>query len=177
MANRMTEVEGLANALFVGIFLDNLLFDGYRAGYPFAPVDVFEIGNLLEFLPLRCVSDERVLDDFGKAREELPSGQGCEKTCICPHGAGITKETDAVFYPIKIDAQFSAHGSIYLGEQGRGNLDEVHPPFEGPGTETAHVADDAAPEVEHAPVAASASLEELSPDVLAGFEGFVLFSR
>jgi hypothetical protein len=123
------------------------------------------------------VGDEGVFDDLRETGAQFSGREGLEKERIGPHGPGLAKETDAVFDPIEIDAQLAAHGGVDLREERGGNLDKIHAALEGTGTKAAHVTDDAAAEVEQAPVATGARPEKLLPDVLAGAERFVLFAR
>lgn len=177
MADGVAEVEGLAQATLVRIFLYDALLDGYGASDPSGPIDFREVGKILHLLPLLEVGDERVFDDLRETGAQFSGREGLEKARIGPHGPGIAKETDAVLDAMKIDAELAAHGSIDLREECGGNLNEIHTALEGTGTKAAHITDDAAAEVEQAPVATGARPEELLPDVLTGAECLVLFTR
>jgi hypothetical protein len=104
------------------------------------------------------------------------SGRVLQKNGIDEYRRRVLKNADGIFYFLKIDAEFAADGRIGHGKQGGRYLHKIDAAFPGGCAKTAHIADDAAAEVDNQGMAVELGLQHLFPDGRAGLDMFIRFS-
>src|SRR5690606_27934432 len=95
------------------------------------------------------IVNQSVFDDFGKSGSHLPFIQCVEKFSADKDCLRLGKSPDNIFYVVQIDARLTANGGVYLGEQGRRNLDEIYPSLIGRGRESPHIGNPSSAQIDH----------------------------
>ena len=82
-----------------------------------------------------------------------------------------------MFLAWQVDAHLAAHGTIDLGQQGRGDLQEPQPAGEGRGDEAGQIAHHAAADGDDDRLAIDAQLEHAFPEFHGHFGRLAFFAR
>ena len=78
--------------------------------------------------------------------------------------SGGCQKAPARFFPVlEVNGHLPPHGGVHLGEEGGGDLDEVHPPEDGGGGEARQISHHAAPQGNHGVGAGEAEGHHLLP--------------
>jgi hypothetical protein len=87
-----------------------------------------------------------MFDYLGQPGAELTTREGLKGSKIDYHYARLVKGADKVLPAAEVHARLSADAGINLGEEGCGNLHEIHASEERGSSEPGHVTDDPAAE-------------------------------
>ena len=90
--------------------------------------------------------DDAGFDDFVEAGAVFAFGKRGENGGIDENGQGLVEGADEIFAGNEVGAGFTADGSVHLGEEGGGDLDDGDAAHEDGGEEAAEVGDNAAAE-------------------------------
>ncbi len=132
VAGGVAEVQGLADALFRGVFGDDALLDGNAPAN--GGSELFAIHcNLFpdQLSPVLFAVYESVLEHLGIAGEDVLVVEGAEEGGVEDDAAGIVEDTNLVFQSTEIDARLAAHGGIDHREQGGGYINIRYTALEG----------------------------------------------
>src|SRR5205085_93324 len=148
MADRVAEVENLAQAAFAFVARHHVGFDLARArdemcklGY----IELLEAVHLaVDALKQAAVADDAVLDGFAKAGAQLALRQAGKRRRVDDDKRRLMKRADEVFTERMIDTGFTADGTVYLCQQGGGHLREAYATLVGRRRKPTDVADHAA---------------------------------
>src|SRR5690606_27811266 len=89
----------------------------------------------------------------------------------------LGKSPDNIFYVVQIDARLTANGGVYLGEQGRRNLDEIYPSLIGRGCESTHIGNHSSAQIDHQCFSVCTEIQHRFPNTNTKINIFVFFSR
>ena len=98
---------------------------------------VFQCGQQVK---QTAVPDTAVFDDLGHAVGEDTIRQCFQAVGIHQHHPGLIESTCKIFSCLQVYRHFAAHGGIHLCKQGGGDLDKVHTPENGSGSEACKIA-------------------------------------
>jgi hypothetical protein len=112
------------------------------------------------------VQDAAVFDHLGHAVGEDRVGQGGETAGVGQHQPGLPESARQVFARLEIYRHLAAHRGVHLGQQGGGQLDEIHPPQNGGGGKARQVPHDPAAQGGHGVGPGEAEGQELVVKVL-----------
>ena len=120
------------------------------------------------------VPDTAVFDDLPHAVGEGGVGEGGEGVGIHEHQPGLPEGSRQVFPRPEVHRHLAAHGGVHLGQEGGGELDEIHPPEDGGGGKARQVPHHAAAQGHHPVGAGKAEVQHGLPqlgEALGGFGG------
>jgi hypothetical protein len=95
------------------------------------------------------VGNAAIFDDLRHAVGKGLVIQGVQRVRVHEHQLGLPKGPSQIFAVVQVHRHLAAHRGIHLGEQGRGNLDEVHPTQDGSGGKACQVSHHAAAQGDH----------------------------
>ena len=155
VAYGVPQVEGFADAMFVGVLLHNVFFYLHGAAYQWLEQGIVGLCGVevQQGCPVGGVAYQAVLQHFCVAGEEVAAVQCAEECCFEQHGSGGIESAYFVFQPIEVDACFASHGGIHHGEEGGGQVDVGNAPLEGSGGKAPEVGDHASAQVDEQGVA------------------------
>ena len=125
----------------------------------------------------RFVQNHAVLDHFGQPGPVLVFRQRVQHGGVNQHGQRLPEGSDDVFRSRQVDAHFAPDGTVHLGQQRGGHLDESQPPGESGRHESGQIAGDAAAQGHDHRPAIHAQLEHLLPKLLGLADRFALLAR
>ena len=147
MADGVAKIQNGAQAGLGFVLAHHVGFDLAAAGNDFRQgggMTAEDFGHFpLQPFKQGCIVDDAVLDDLGQAGPEFAVGQPTQGRQIAEHQARLVESADQIFAGLEIDAHFPAHGTVHLGEQGGGHLDQRHSAQVGGGDETRQIPDHA----------------------------------
>ena len=151
MSRGVTQVEGLALAVLVGVVPDDVHLDLHRAAQALQQVIVVDgRGEIViqQAQKLSAVAQHGVLDDLGKTRLHLARGEGVEVARRDDDVAGGSKSTDFVFQSTIVKTRFASYSGIDSPQQRSGHVDEPDTALEGRCRKAAQVGHHAAAQVD-----------------------------
>ena len=163
--HRVSQVECLAYASFVGILCHDAFLDCHALAHHVAQVavvDVVEV-EIQQFPPMLRGADEAVLDHFGIAGADVFVVQRFQEFGADEHAFRRTEGSDFVLQPVEVDSRFPAYGRVDHGEQGGGDVDVGDAPFEGGGGKSSEVGDHASSEVHEQGMAGGSLASQFRP--------------
>ena len=165
MSDGVPQVEGFADAVFVGVLLYDVLFDLYGASHQLLEAGVVGVAGVevQQFCPMGNVAYQSVFQHFGIAGEEVVAVQraqefGFEQYILCR-----IESSDFIFQPVVVYACFASYGSIDHGEQCGGQVDVGYAPLERGGGKAPQVGYHASAKVDKQAVAGGSPAAECLP--------------
>ena len=110
------------------------------------------------------VEDHAVLDHFAQTCNKFARRQGFQRGGVDQHAQRLEEGPDHVLRLGQIDADLAAHGTIDLGQERGGDLQEADTPGVGGGDEAGQVADHAAADRDDHRLAVGVQLEHAFPE-------------
>ena len=133
MADGVSEVEGLADALLVRVFLHDSLLDSHTGTYhlrELEKVGLLEV-EVEKFGKDFLVADESVLEHLCIARADVLGIERLKEFGVEYHSVGSVEHADFVLQSVEVDSCLSAYAGIDHGEEGGGNVDVLDATLEG----------------------------------------------
>lgn len=167
VADGVAQVERLADAVFLGVLLHDVLLDLYGAAHHVFQLSIVGLFGVegQQFVEVPGSTDEAVLQHFGIAGEEVVCIEAAQELRFEQYTIGGSEGTDFVLQPVEVDARLSAYRGIDHGQQSGGDVDVGDAALEGGGGKTAEVGHHTASQVDEERVARGTLLAQCLPYV------------
>lgn len=179
MADGMTKVERLADALLLGILLDDALLDSHRLLHESVQVGIVHRVDVVEHHRgvVLHIADQAMLDHLGIAREDVVAVERAQELAVDEDTERGIERTDLVLQPVEVDARLAANRRVDRGHQRRGDVDGADATLEGSPREASHVGHHAATQVDQQRMARSPLVGEPFPDLGQMLQALVGIAR
>ena len=180
MGQCVPEIENRAQPGLFLVLLHHASFDPARAEdrllpeVPVPPAKLLLVG--FQEIEQFHITDDAVLDQFEKSRLEFPPGQRFQEGQVDHHTFGLFEGPDDVLAQRMVDGGFPPHGTVHLGQQGGGHLNQWNAAHERGGQQTGHVTDHPTTERHHGRPAVGAQRHHPIIERAQGFQGLELLS-
>ena len=176
MACSVAEIESLANAMLVGVFGDDALFDSHALGYH--RLQMFQVGvedvKGEEFDKHRLIRDQTMLEHLGITAADVLHIEGLQELGVQDDRGGGVEDANLVLQPTEIDACLPAYTGIDHRQQCGRNVNIGYATLEGGGCEAAEVRDHSAAKVDEHGMACGTALAQCCPHLSQRVEGLGL---
>ena len=111
------------------------------------------------------VLNAAVLDDLRHAVGEHAVGEGLQHLRVHEDQLGLPEGPGQVLPGPQVHRHLATHGGVHLGQQGGGDLDEIHPPQDGGGRKASQIAYHAAAQGHYRVGAGEAEVHHVLPEL------------